>query len=144
MAPDSSTTEPETVLPAFGWARAGPADARSIPSAATPPFVRQRLMGILLELSVGRASGCVGCRAIPQGDPELPPSRSLDERFSLSREADGSAEGVQELAVNAPEPAVREDHHAVTLPQLARETGHDVVHRPDEPRVLATRLHRLH
>src|SRR6266487_1401716 len=140
----SSTTEPETVLPALGWARAGPADARNTPSATTHPFVRQRLMGVLLELSVGRALGCVGRRAIPQGDPALPPSRALDERFSLSGQADGSAEGGQELAVDAPEPAVREDHHAVTLPQLAREMGHDGVHRADEPRVLATRLHRVH
>src|SRR5687768_2729410 len=51
MAPDSSTTEPATVLPVLCWAWAGAADAISIPSAITHPLVRQRLMGVLLELT---------------------------------------------------------------------------------------------
>ena len=45
--------EPDTVLPVLCWAWAGTAAARSTPSATTHPCVRQRLIGVLLELSVG-------------------------------------------------------------------------------------------
>src|SRR5258705_2024995 len=143
MAPDSSTTETETVLPVLCWAWAGAAAAKSNPSATTHPFVRQRLMEASFKC-VGPNFRLAGRRAIPQRGPELPPSRALDDRFSLSRDGCGRAQGGQELPVDAPEAAVGEDHDPVPVAQLAGEVGDDVVHGPDEPRVLASRLHGLH
>src|SRR3954463_15621168 len=100
-------------------------------------------MGVLLEMSMETCKWS-GTQSYTTGGRGPPASRPAGVRFLLAGERDGRAEGGQELAVDAAEPAGREDHDAIAFLQLAREVGDDLVHGGDEASVQAPALHALH
>src|SRR4051794_19340180 len=112
MPPLSSTTEPETVLPARSWARAVTANPSTIPSATIHPCVRRRP----IASSLYRAWKQSRRRETQSYTTGCGPGASIQagrSRFALTRERHGLGEGGQELAVDAPEPPVGQDDHAV-------------------------------